>query len=359
MKATVADLDAMRLPADFAARLLDWFDQHGRHDLPWQHPRSPYRVWLAEIMLQQTQVATALPYFQRFVEALPGITELAEASEDQVLGLWSGLGYYSRARNLHRAARLCVERHGGELPDDFDALSALPGIGRSTAGAILAQAFGQRYAILDGNVKRSLARLLAIAGWPGETTVNRQLWKAADALLPAQRLADYTQAMMDFGATLCTRSRPDCTQCPFRGDCAALREDRVAQLPTRKPGRTLPTRAVVMLWLENSAGQIALQRREGPGVWQGLWSLPEAPDHHDAERWLARHMRFDQSLAQPLPAFVHVFSHYRLDVQPLHIRGVEPLPAVAESGAPRWFERSELAALGLPAPVRRLLLHPQ
>jgi A/G-specific adenine glycosylase len=170
-------------------------------------------------------------------------------------------------------------------------------------------------------------------------------------------LADYTQAMMDFGATLCTRNRPNCNQCPFRGDCAALREGRVALVPTRKPGRALATRAVVMLWLENSAGQIALQRREGPGVWQGLWSLPEAPDHDDAQRWLARHMRFDPNLAQPLPAFVHVFSHYRLDVQPLHIRGVEPLPAVAESGTPRWFKRSELADLGLPAPVRRLLLH--
>jgi A/G-specific adenine glycosylase len=355
VKVATASIDGMTTPADFAARLLDWFDQHGRHDLPWQHPRSPFRVWLAEIMLQQTQVATALPYFQRFVEALPNICALAEASEDQVLGLWSGLGYYSRARNLHRAARLCVERHGGELPADYDALSALPGIGRSTAGAILAQAFGKRFAILDGNVKRSLTRLLGITRWPGEAAVTRQLWSAAEALLPALRLADYTQAMMDFGATLCTRSRPGCSHCPFRADCVALREDRVANLPVRKPGRALPTRSVVMLWLENSTGQIALQRREGRGVWQGLWSLPEAPDRDDAERWLARHVRFDPVLAHALPAFAHVFSHYRLSVQPLHIRGVEPLPAVAEIGTPRWFERAELAMLGLPAPVRRLL----
>lgn len=358
MKTAAAGPTGMAGPADFAARLLDWFDQHGRHDLPWQHPRSPYRVWLAEIMLQQTQVSTALPYFQRFVEALPDVAELAEASEDRVLGLWSGLGYYSRARNLHRAARLCVERHGAELPADFEALSDLPGIGRSTAGAILAQAFGQRFAILDGNVKRSLTRLLGITGWPGATAVTRQLWTAADALLPDRRLADYTQAMMDFGATLCTRSRPGCPRCPFRGDCVALRDQRVAELPTRKPGRTLPTRSVVMLWLENSAGQVALQRREGPGVWQGLWSLPEAANRDDAQRWLSRNMRFDPSLAVDLPAFEHIFSHYRLDVQALQIRDVEALPAVAEAGSPRWFSRSELVALGLPAPVRRLLTQP-
>ncbi len=359
MKTAAANVIGLATPADFAVRLLDWFDRHGRHDLPWQHPRSPYRVWLAEIMLQQTQVATALPYFERFVKALPDLSALAEASEDEVLGLWSGLGYYTRARNLHRAARLCVELHDGKLPDDFEALSALPGIGRSTAGAILAQAYGKRFAILDGNVKRSLTRMLGIAGWPGETAVTRQLWAAAEALLPETRLADYTQAMMDLGATLCTRSRPACNRCPFRTDCVALRDASVSQLPTRKPGRALPSRAVVMLWLENSAGQIALQRREGPGVWQGLWSLPEAPDHNDAERWLARHMQFDPALARALPAFVHVFSHYRLDVQPLHIRGVEPLSAIAEIGAPRWFERAELASLGLPAPVRRLLFHSQ
>lgn len=355
MNAAADNIGGMAMPADFAVRLLDWFDQHGRHDLPWQHPRSPYRVWLAEVMLQQTQVTTALPYFQRFVEVLPSISSLAAANEDQVLGLWSGLGYYSRARNLHRAARHCVERHGGELPADFEALSALPGIGRSTAGAILAQAFGQRFAILDGNVKRSLTRLLGITGWPGETAVTRRLWTAAESLLPARRMADYTQAMMDFGATLCTRAKPGCSQCPFRTDCAALREGRVAELPTRKPRRALPTRSVMMLWLENSAGQIALQRREHGGVWQGLWSLPEAPDQDDAERWLARHMRFNWERAQLLPAFTHVFSHYRLDVQPLHIRGVEPLPAVAESDTPRWFGHNELISLGLPAPVRRLL----
>jgi A/G-specific adenine glycosylase len=342
-------------PREFAARLLRWFDAHGRHDLPWQHPRTPYRVWLAEVMLQQTQVATAKPYFERFVQALPDLPALARASEDSVLALWSGLGYYSRARNLHRAAQLCMTRHDGELPTDFDSLAALPGIGRSTAGAILAQAHGLRFAILDGNVKRSLARLLGIDGWPGEAATAARLWAASQTLLPDSRLPDYTQALMDFGATLCTRARPACDCCPFRSDCAALAQDRVGELPTRKPGRALPQRHCVMLWLEDAEGRIALQRREGPGVWRGLWSLPEATDEDHAARWLQAQVRFEAAAQRSLPAFEHVFSHYRLQIQPLRIGPVEPLPAVAESGALGWFRADETAGLGLPAPVRRLL----
>jgi len=342
-------------PEHFAARLLDWFDRHGRHDLPWQHPRTPYRVWLAEIMLQQTQVATALPYFQRFVAELPQLADLAEASEDQVLGLWSGLGYYSRARNLHRSARLCMQQHGGDLPSDFEALAALPGIGRSTAGAILAQAHGQRFAILDGNVKRSLCRLAGIDGWPGEAAVARQLWALAESLLPQQRMADYTQAVMDFGATLCRRSRPDCDRCPFASDCAARREGRVDQLPARRPARSLPTRSRLMLWLEDGEGRIALQRRESKAVWHGLWSFPEAEDEQEARQWLQRHVRFDPQRMQRLPELLHVFSHYRLIIQPLRVSPVDLLPAVAEGEEIRWIARGELQRLGLPAPVRRLI----
>ena len=344
------------LPTDFAARLLRWFDAHGRHDLPWQHPRSPYRVWLAEVMLQQTQVGTARPYFERFVQALPDLPALAAASEDQVLALWSGLGYYSRARNLHRAARLCVERHGGELPADFEALAALPGIGRSTAGAILAQAHGLRFPILDGNVKRSLCRLLGIEGWPGETAVQKQLWAASAALLPDRRLPDYTQALMDFGATLCTRSRPDCARCPFADDCIAKRDGRSAELPVPRPARALPERSCHLLWLEDAQGRIALQRREGPGVWRGLWSLPQADDEREADAWLQRHLlRIEAARIERLPAFLHVFSHYRLQIQPLRLAPVEVLPSVSDGEGTRWFERAELAGLGLPAPVRRLL----
>ncbi|HEX7917467.1 A/G-specific adenine glycosylase, partial [Rudaea sp.] len=208
---------------DFTPRLLHWFDAHGRHDLPWQHPRTPYRVWLSEVMLQQTQVTTVIPYFLRFVEKLQSIKALAAASEDEVFALWSGLGYYSRARNLYRAAQLCVERHRGELPEDFDALLALPGIGRSTAGAIAAQAFDRRCAILDGNVKRVLARFHGIAGWPGEAATENRLWQLAEAHTPNARVADYTQAIMDLGATVCTRAKPRCDACPFAADCIAHR----------------------------------------------------------------------------------------------------------------------------------------
>ena len=229
------------LPA-FAARLLAWQHRHGRHDLPWQHPRTPYRVWLSEIMLQQTQVATVIPYFQRFVEALPDLPILARASTDQVLALWSGLGYYSRARNLHATAKRCLEDHDGNLPDQLDALMALPGIGRSTAGAILAQAYGQRQPILDGNVKRVLCRSHGIDGDPATTPVQRHLWHLAGDLLPKHSLPDYTQAIMDFGATICTRHRPRCDTCVLADDCIALASGRVDELPARRTGRKPPRR---------------------------------------------------------------------------------------------------------------------
>ena len=230
----------MKPASDFSTRLLNWFDAHGRHDLPWQHPRTPYRVWLSEIMLQQTQVTVVAPYFERFVAALPDLAALAMASQDEVLALWSGLGYYTRARNLHAAARICVEIHGSELPRDIGALRALPGIGRSTAGAILAQAWGERAAILDGNVKRVLCRVHGIEGWPGMAAIERKLWSIAESLLPDSRLADYTQAQMDFGATLCSRADPACVVCPIQHDCIAFHEGRTAELPSPKPGKSLP-----------------------------------------------------------------------------------------------------------------------
>jgi A/G-specific adenine glycosylase len=227
----------------FAPRLLRWFDVSGRHDLPWQHPRTPYRVWLSEIMLQQTQVKTVIPYFERFVEALPTLPALASASRDDVMALWSGLGYYARARNLQAAAQRCVELHGGELPRDIDALTALPGVGRSTAAAILSQAWGDRHAILDGNVKRVLTRYHGIEGYPGLPAVEKRLWSLAEAHLPATRMADYTQAQMDLGATLCTRSDPACVLCPLQDDCMARVEGRTADLPTPKPSKTAPQKA--------------------------------------------------------------------------------------------------------------------
>ncbi len=345
----------MTEPAAIAAALLDWFDRCGRHDLPWQHPRTPYRVWLSEIMLQQTQVQVVIPYFERFVAALPDVRTLAAAPLDEVLALWSGLGYYARARNLHAAARACVERHGGELPRDFDALLALPGIGRSTAGAILAQAWGDRAAILDGNVKRVLARLHGIEGWPGTPAVERQLWALAEAQLPDARLADYTQAQMDFGATLCTRFDPACVICPLQHACVALQGGRVAELPWPKPGKARPLRQAVVMLLADTDGRVLLQRRPPSGVWAGLWSLPEAPDHATARAWFGECMHGQYDHHEPLPAIDHGFTHYHLQLQPLRWSGVATRARVADNDDLRWVARDALDALGIPAPIRRLL----
>lgn len=343
-------------PESVAKRLLPWFNRHGRKDLPWQHPRAPYRVWLSEVMLQQTQVATVVPYFLRFVEKFPSLPTLAAASQDDVLALWSGLGYYSRARNLHRAAQICVERHNRKLPQDYEALAALPGIGRSTAGAVLAQAHGQRCAILDGNVKRVLARFHGLRGWPGSAAIEKQLWKFAEWHTPHERLADYTQAIMDLGATTCTRSRPQCTGCPLRIDCVAYRDHLTAQLPERKPARALPTRSTVMLVLRDHAGRLLLQRRPPTGVWAQLWSLPEATDADSAKRNLSREhgLHHREISFRALPPFVHTFSHYRLDVTPF-VLDLARSARVADAADRRWLLPSDAAALGLPAPVRKLI----
>ncbi|MCQ4166594.1 A/G-specific adenine glycosylase [Tahibacter harae] len=343
----------MNATPDFAARLLAWYDQHGRKNLPWQTPRTPYRVWLSEIMLQQTQVATVIGYFERFTAALPDLAALAAAPQDQVLGLWSGLGYYSRARNLHKAAKICLAEHGGELPRDFDALAALPGIGRSTAGAILAQAWELPHAILDGNVKRVLSRYHGVHGWPGSTATARELWQHAEANTPHQRVADYTQAIMDLGATLCVRSRPRCGVCPQAADCVARRENLTAQLPARKPPRQVPTRATCLLILRDAQQRILLQRRPASGVWAELWSLPEAADAAEAPR-IARSLGAQAGAVQALPPFTHVFSHYKLEITPL-LASAQALPQVAEQAGLRWCGAEEFIPLGLPAPVRRLL----
>lgn len=322
----------------FSSRLLKWFDRHGRHDLPWQHPRSAYRVWLAEVMLQQTQVTTAIPYYQRFLKRFPSIAALARAPQDDVLALWSGLGYYARARNLHRAAQLIVNEHGGRFPETFEAVSELPGIGRSTAGAVLAQAFGQRHAILDGNVRRVLARWAAIPGWPDAPTAQKKLWTLAESLLPRTRLADYTQALMDLGATLCTARNPGCTRCPLAADCRALKLNRVADFPGAKPRKTRPHRHTNLLLIENARGELLLERREAKGIWGGLWCPPLS----------AASAKYPG--AQRLPVIHHGFSHYDLDLTPLRLR------SRAKAGPQqRWATLEQALALGLPAPIRTLL----
>ncbi|WP_223807154.1 A/G-specific adenine glycosylase [Montanilutibacter psychrotolerans] len=339
----------------FASRLLAWFDVSGRHDLPWQHPRTPYRVWLSEIMLQQTQVKTAGPYFERFVQTLPDLPALAAAPTDTVLALWSGLGYYARARNLHAAAKRCVERHGGELPRDVEALTALPGIGRSTAAAIATQAWGDRHAILDGNVKRVLTRYHGVAGHPGLPAIERQLWALAEGHLPDDRLADYTQAQMDLGATLCTRSDPACVLCPVQTDCRARIEGRTDELPTRKPGKASPQKHAQVLWLEDTAGRLLLQQRPPTGIWSSLWTLPQADDEALAREWFATHITGNFDSGDVLPPIAHAFSHFKLQLQPTRWQSVALHSGVGDNAELRWVTRDELVALGIPAPIRKLL----
>ena len=343
----------------FADRLLRWFDQHGRRDLPWQRRTGSasddaYRVWLSEVMLQQTQVSTVRGYFERFITALPTLRDVAAAEEDQVFALWSGLGYYRRARFLHQAAQICVARHGGELPADFAALSALPGIGRSTAGAILAQAWGQHWPILDANVQRVLARYHGVPGYPGQTAVHKQLWLHAQANTPIARVADYTQAIMDLGATVCLSRAPLCVHCPLASNCIAYRDNLTGELPARKPARVSPTRVTLMLVLRDRGQRVLLERRGAAGVWSGLWSLPEASDSDSALRLAGRYAQLGD--AQALNAFTHVFTHYRLHISPLLFDRVRAHHAVADNPQLHWYAADELLALGLPAPVRRLLL---
>ncbi|MBN5143685.1 A/G-specific adenine glycosylase [Stenotrophomonas maltophilia] len=339
----------------FVAHLLHWFDDHGRHDLPWQHPRSPYRVWLSEIMLQQTQVSTVIPYFQRFLQHFPTLPDLAAASNDAVMAQWAGLGYYARARNLHAAAKRCVELHDGDLPRDFDALHALPGIGRSTAGAILSQAWNDPFAILDGNVKRVLSRYHGIEGFPGLPAIEKRLWAIAEthvAQVPAGRMADYTQAQMDLGATVCSRAKPACVICPLQDDCVARREGRSAELPTPKPSKTLPEREAVALLLRDAQQRVLLQKRPDTGIWAQLWTLPQAEAGSVLQDWFDLHVDGSLEEAEELPVLQHTFSHYKLHLQVLS-RQVHGLRV--EEPTLRWVAADELPALGLPAPIRKLL----
>ena len=341
-------------PVQFRKAVLGWYDRHGRKDLPWQQDISPYRVWVSEIMLQQTQVSTVIPYFERFMQRFPDVAALASAPIDEVLHHWTGLGYYARARNLHKAAVQVVENFDGRFPEDIEALTSLPGIGRSTAGAIASISMNLRAPILDGNVKRVLSRFYAIPGWPGERAVEQQLWQAAETLTPKTRLRDYAQVMMDLGATLCTRTKPRCDDCPLQRHCAAHARGEETAFPGRKPGKTLPVRQTLMLLLERDDGQLLLEQRPPSGLWGGLWSLPQVDSDSDIQAALRqRGLRAAGKTA--LPAFRHTFSHFHLDIQPLHLR-VRAARAVAESAAQRWVLPQRPGRLGLAAPVKKLLI---
>jgi A/G-specific adenine glycosylase len=339
------------MPIDFAARVLRWYDDHGRKDLPWQNTVDAYRVWVSEIMLQQTQVRTVIPYFLRFMDRFPDVLTLASADLDEVLQHWSGLGYYARARNLHRTAKMIRDEHDGRFPSDVDTVSALPGIGRSTAGAILALAFGQRHAILDGNVKRVLARHAAVAGWPGKTAVARELWELAETRTPMQRGGDYTQAMMDLGATLCTRSAPACGSCPVNGDCVALAAGEVERFPGRKPKRERPLRETTMV-LAVADGAVYLERRPATGIWGGLWSLPEVSDVGD---WCAQRFDADAVETQSWDTLRHSFSHYDLDIAPVVVRIDAVSSKVADYDDSTWYRPGDEPPGGIAAPVMRLI----
>jgi len=338
---------------DFAPRLIAWQQQHGRHDLPWQNTTDPYAIWVSEIMLQQTQVSAVIPYYQRFMARFPDIAALAGASEDHVLEHWSGLGYYSRARNLHAAAKQIMHLHEGHFPQQVELIEALPGIGRSTAAAIASFAFGQRHAILDGNVKRVLARCFGIDGWPGQPAVEKRMWTLAESLLPVEGMEAYTQGIMDLGATLCARSKPSCPACPYADVCVAHAEDRVAELPTPKPRKTIPIKKTVMLLLL-SGNEILLEKRPPTGIWGGLWSLPEIDVEVDALKSVRERFSLDvATLPSPMAPFLHTFSHFRLEITPQPVHVSKSLHA-EESGR-LWLEREEALGAALPAPVRKLL----
>lgn len=342
-------------PDDFAARVLDWFARHGRRDLPWQENPTPYRVWISEIMLQQTQVATVIPYYERFLARFPDIQALAGASPDQVLHHWSGLGYYARARNLHAAARHIVEWHQGRFPDNLDAVRALPGIGRSTAGAILSLACGQRHPILDGNVKRVIARFHAVEGWPGQASVENRLWVLAERYTPGTRVAAYTQAIMDLGATLCTRGQPACGQCPLKRDCAARLAGRQRDFPSARPRRALPLRRTRMMLVCNDAGELLLERRPPAGIWGGLWSFPEVAPDQPPEIWCREHMGLDVRLLEEWPCVQHTFSHFHLEITPVLAKAQVSPDGVREAHTRLWCAPHRLDERGLAAPVKRLL----
>ncbi len=332
----------------FSSSLILWQREHGRNGLPWQNA-GPYRVWLSEIMLQQTQVATVIPYYQRFVISFPTIAALAEASEEQVLAHWSGLGYYARGRNLHRAAQIIAAQHDGEFPRQHEQILALPGIGRSTAAAICAQVFGERRAILDGNVKRVLARFCGIEGSPAVKAVKAVLWQQAEALLPENDMAVYTQALMDMGAMLCTRSRPKCNICPVQSDCSAFQTGRVDKLPMPRVRKAVPERRATFL-LAMKDGEILLEKRASSGIWGGMWCLPQLDEGDEELAEYVQGWQVDEKIA--LPKFIHTFTHFRLHITPWRLNlAHKPM----HRGEHAWLDVNEAMNAAIPAPVRQLL----
>ena len=342
----------------FSEQVLRWFDEFGRHDLPWQNTQDPYRIWISEIMLQQTQVKTVIPFYTRFMQQFPDIVSLAKADQDQVLHYWTGLGYYARARNLHKAAQTIVDSHAGVFPQTFDDVLELSGIGRSTAGAILSFAFSQRHPILDGNVKRVLSRHFAIEGWPGKSAVSDQLWNIAETHTPQKDVAKYTQAIMDFGATLCTRSKPQCHICPLNSSCVAFSTQRVNEFPGKKPKKILPTKKTAMLLLQNNHAEFFLIQRPPTGIWGGLWSFPEIDIDNTHSVIKKSHLDFNgenvciEKIASP---FTHTFSHFHLEITPIHASLMNQTESIISEQMAVWYDPKKPLQIGLAAPIKKLL----
>ncbi|HHJ38133.1 MAG: hypothetical protein AXA67_03320 [Methylothermaceae bacteria B42] len=341
------------IPArQFQTILLDWYDKNGRKGLPWQHNPTPYRVWVSEIMLQQTQVATVIPYYLRFMDAFPEVQSLASADLDEVLPLWAGLGYYTRARNLHRAAQKIVADFDGRFPETPEQLSTLPGIGHSTAGAIINLAFNRPAPMLDGNVKRLWTRLHGIETWPGESTTEKQLWQLSEIYLPPTRCREYTQALMDFGATLCTRTGPQCDPCPLKDHCLAFKSGKVASIPAKKPTSLKPIKKSYWLVLHNNQNHFFLIKRPPSGIWGGLWAFPQWESRHALENH-CQNTGIDPKKIQWLNKQRHTFTHFHLDFTPAVYSSPPSVLEIKESTG-QWhrFDNPHLAA---PAPVKKLM----
>ncbi|GIU29090.1 A/G-specific adenine glycosylase [Shewanella sp. MBTL60-007] len=344
----------MKTTASFSTRIINWYDTFGRKQLPWQIAKTPYKVWISEIMLQQTQVATVIPYFEKFIARFPDIDALASAEQDEVLHYWTGLGYYARARNLHKAAQTMQSQFSGEFPTDFDDVLALPGIGRSTAGAVLSLSLGLNFPILDGNVKRVLARHGAIEGWPGKKPVEQALWQLTEKLTPAKDIQKYNQAMMDIGATVCTRSKPNCAQCPVAIDCKAQLSGRQSEFPGKKPKKTIPEKSAWLLVIEESH-RVQLEKRPPAGIWGGLWCFPQFNQRHELDSYI-KDKQLKVVSEQELTGFRHTFSHFHLDVQPVLVRASgDSDNQIMEQTSTVWYNLTHPPKVGLASATERIL----
>ncbi len=338
---------------DFADRLIAWQKHYGRHDLPWQNTTDPYAIWVSEIMLQQTQVAAVIGYYSKFMRRFPTVAALADATQDEVLQHWSGLGYYSRARNLHHAAQTIMGEYGGVFPQDFETIQTLSGIGRSTAAAIASFAFNQVQTILDGNVKRVLTRYFAIEGWPGTPKIEKALWVLAEGLLPETDMVAYTQGLMDLGATLCSRSKPQCLSCPLVETCQAYKQQRVAQLPTPKPRKITPVKYTTMLILQQG-DCIMLEKRPPSGIWGGLWSFPELQNDDDYAKIAQQRFGMTVHPKKALPELSHAFTHFKLFITPQLLEVIKRDSKTCEPGS-IWLSIEDAMGAAIPTPVRKIL----